>query len=394
MARGRMGELCVGAVVPRTGRLARLGDPLLYALGRLAPRLAGGVRGRPVRLAWRDSRSGPDGARRAVAELVRDEGASAVVVMGGTRVLPAVADACEVLGIPCLSTGFPWQAYALGRGAEPGRAFRWTFHFGWGLDDIAAVFAEMWERVGPRRTVGCLWNDGPQGRALRHPRHGFAPVVAARGHTLVDPGGYREPATGFAGIVRRFKEAGTDVVTGAATVADLALFHRQAREAGLRTRLITCSRQLDCPRTSAVPDGLANARIATLVYWTPRHPYRSSLDDTTAARLAQEYRITTGRPWLQPLGLAHALLEVAVHALTTAADPTDRHAVAAALGTTRLATVAGPLDFTAGPVRNVALLPLIGGQWRPGRGGARELALVTNARLPHIRRDAELTVGL
>ncbi|WP_229844731.1 ABC transporter substrate-binding protein [Streptomyces cinnamoneus] len=390
--------LCIGAVVPRTGRLARLGDPLAFVLERLAPRLthlAHGSRRLPLRLAWRDSRSDADGARRAVAELVRDEGVQAVVTTDGTRVLPAVADSCEVLGIPCVSTAFPWQTYLLGRGAEPAaRPFRWTYHFAWGLDDIAAVFAEMWERVGPRRTVGCLWNDGPQGHSLRHPRHGFVPVATARGHTLVDPGGYREPATGFEQCVRRFQEAGADVVTSAATVEDLALFHRQAHEAGLRPRLITCSRWLAQPRASPHTDGLANTRIATLVYWSPRHPFRSSVDDTTAAALARDYRRSTGKPWLQLLGPAHALLEVAAHALATAADPTDRRAVAEALGRTRLDTVAGPLDFTCGPTPNVALLPLIGGQWRPGPGRQPELAVVTNTRLPGVAPDARLTVGL
>ncbi len=392
----RTDDLCIGAVVPRTGRLARLGDPLAFALERLAPRLARPGRGnrrRTFRLAWRDSQSDPDGARRAVAELVRDEGARMVVTLGGTRVLPAVADACEVLGIPCLSTGFPWQAYVFGRGGDPARPFRWTYHFAWGLDDIATVFAELWEHLGPGRTVGCLWNTGPQGQLLRDPRHGFAPVAAARGHTLVDPGGYREPATCFEGHVHRFKEAGVEVVTGAATAGDMALFHRQAREAGLRPRLITCSRWLTHPGEGGVPDGLAEADVATLVYWTPRHPFRSSLDGTTTAGLAEEYQRTTGRPWLQPLGLAHALLEVAAHALATADDPMDRHAVAAALGRTRLATVAGLLDFTAGPTPNIALVPLIGGQWRSGRRRGHELTLVTNARLPKVAPNAELSVG-
>lgn len=397
MAVHRTDGLCIGAVVPRTGRLARLGQPLAFALERLASRLTHitqGTRRHRVRLAWRDSRSEPDGARRAVAELVRDENVRMVVTMDGTRTLPAVADACEVLSIPCLSTVFPWQAYVSGRGTEPARPFRWTYHFAWGLDDIAAVFAEMWERVGPGRTVGCLWNDGPQGQSLRHPGHGFAPVAAARGHTLVDPGGYREPAACFERHVRRFKEAGAEVVTSAATVEDLALFQRQAREAGLRPRLITCSRWLTYPRENAATDGLSNTRVATLVYWTPRHPFHCSLDGTTAAALAGDYQRTTGRPWLQPLGPAHALVEIAAHALATAADPTDRPAIAAALGRTRLPTIAGLIDFTCGPTPNVALLPLAGGQWRPGRGRRHELALVTTTRLPRLTPDADLTVGL
>jgi branched-chain amino acid transport system substrate-binding protein len=122
---------------------------------------------------------------------------------------------------------------------------------------------------------------------------------------------------------------------------------------------------------------LADARVATLVYWSPEHPYRSSLDGSTCPALADAYRRDTGESWLQPLGLAHALVETAHHALTAASDPTDRAAVADALATTRLATIAGTLDWTRGPTPNVALVPLAGGRWRPGPHGPR-LDLVTD----------------
>ncbi|MEU6117391.1 ABC transporter substrate-binding protein [Streptomyces sp. NPDC047117] len=385
--------LCIGAVVPRTGRLAKLGDPLSFVLDRLAPRLsqpARGSRRRPVRLAWRDSLSDPEAARRAVSELVHRERVQLVVTMAGTKVLPAVADACEEAGVACVTTTFPWQAFVHGRGGDPRRPFTWTYHFAWGLDDIAAVFAEMWEQLGTQHTVGCLWNDDLQGRLLRHAEHGFVPVAAGRGHRLVDPGGYQEPARDFTPSLDSFREQGADIVTSAATAEDLALFHRQARERGARPRLITCSRWLAYPRGSTLAE-LDRAGVATLVYWSPRHPYRSSLDGTTAARLAEEYEQRTGNRWLQPLGLAHALLEVAAHALATADDPHDRRSVADAVGRTRLSTTAGLLDWTSGPTPNVALVPLAGGQWKTGGHHGHELAVVANSRCPDVPVEADLT---
>ncbi|MGK5691754.1 hypothetical protein ACSNOJ_02380 [Streptomyces sp. URMC 128] len=91
-----------------------------------------------------------------------------------------------------------------------------------------------------------------------------------------------------------------------------------------------------------------------------------------------------------PLGLAHALVETAHHALTVAADPTRP-------GVRR----AGPRrhdprrnrrhpDRTRGPAPDVALLPLAGGQWQPGRGGPR-LAAVGNTALPDVPLTGELT---
>ncbi|PZG40035.1 ABC transporter substrate-binding protein [Spongiactinospora gelatinilytica] len=381
-------SLCIGAVVPRTGRLARLGDPLAFVLGRLAPRLPA-VGGRPVRVAVRDSRSDPVRARRAVRELAADEGAHIVLTMAGTQVLPAVADICESLRVPCVSTTFPWQAYVHRRDIDRQDHFRWTYHFAWGLDDIATVFAEMWDLLAPGGPVGCLWNDGLHGRLMRHTRHGFTAAAVARGHTLVDLGGYSEPAARFDPQVERLRRYDADIVTSAATGADLATFHRQALQAGLRPRLITSSRWLAYPHRRQAGEDLARARVGTLVYWTPAHPYRSSLDGTTAADLAWAYQHGTGHPWLQPLGLAHALVEVAWHALAGAADPTDRAAIAQALARTRLTTIAGPLDWTGGPTPNIALVPLIGGQWRPTRDG-HELTVVTNTAVPEVPISADL----
>ncbi|MFI9202949.1 hypothetical protein [Streptomyces sp. NPDC053048] len=116
-----------------------------------------------MRLAIRDSRSEAAGARIAVKELVQDERADIIVTLAGTQVLPAVSDACEELGVPCLSSTFPWQVYYFGRGATVRRPFTWSYHFCWGLDDIASVFTDMWEVVGPGQKIGCLWNTGPQG---------------------------------------------------------------------------------------------------------------------------------------------------------------------------------------------------------------------------------------
>ncbi|WP_264159529.1 ABC transporter substrate-binding protein [Actinomadura rudentiformis] len=387
--------------MPRTGRLAALGDPLSFVIDLLAPRLSevGNAGRRPLRFATRDSRSEPGRARQAVRELVERDRADVVITMAGTKVLPAVADACEALGVPCISTTFPWQAYVYSRAGDMGHRFDWTYHFAWGLDDIATVFADIWESFGDASAVGCLWNDDLQGRLLRHDRHGFAPAAASRGHTLIDPGGYREPAADFGPQIEDLRRHAVTIVTSAATATDLALFHRQAREAGCLPRLITCSRWLAYPHTSSrggarniadMEHELAEARVATLVYWTPGHPHRSSLDGITTGELAAAYQDCTGNLWLQPLGLAHALVEVAHHALAHADAPTDRRAVAQAIGSTRLDTIAGHLDWTSGPTPNIALIPLIGGQWQPTHHG-HQLAVVTNTACPDVPVTADVT---
>ncbi|KAA2252465.1 ABC transporter substrate-binding protein [Solihabitans fulvus] len=367
-----MGNVLVGVVLPCTGRLRQLGEPLTFVLDIVR----GQARRRGVSFIVADSRSTPEGARHAVRRLVRDERVSMVLTLGGTQVLPAVARACEELAVPCLSTTLPWQVFHRAR-RQPAH---FAHHMCWGLDGIASAFAQLWEAAVGTALVGVVWNDGPQGTALRDPSHGFLPLVASRGHRVLDPGGYREGSVDFGPHVEAFRSAGVDVVTSAATAADLAAFAEAASSRGFRPRLITCSRWLAYP-FGAKAAGVAD--IGTVVAWTPRHPYRASLSDHTGEELAADYQRGTGLPWSQPLGLAHALVEVAVHVLTVAHDPTDPDQVVQALRRTRLDTIVGPIDFPAGPIPTVATLPLAGGQWRE-RAGRTELVVVTNADVPAV----------
>ncbi|HEV3361904.1 MAG TPA: ABC transporter substrate-binding protein [Pseudonocardiaceae bacterium] len=370
-------DTVIGVVAHGTGRLAALGTPLRFAAQAYEDGAARRGGGRPT-VSIRDSRSTPDGAADAVRRLVEDERAALILTLGGTATVPAVARACAEVGVPCLSTTLPWQVLGERRGLG--------FHACWGLDDIAAAFASAWARVPGIDALGCLWNAGPQGAALRSAESGFAAQAARLGLRLVDPGGYAEDSADFRREAGVFAEAGVRVVTSAATARDLRGFHRRALRAGLRLALISCSRWLSYPigaRESGV-DG-----VVTPVYWTPRHPYTSSLDGSSCAELAAGYTTATGQGWLQPLGMAHALFEVAQHALDNADEP---EAIAKVLAETRLATIAGTLDWSDGPAQGVARVPLATGQWQRA-GDAVELAVVANEHVPAASVEADLRVS-
>lgn len=367
--------MIIGVVLARTGRLAPLGEPVDFVADLLAPKLRAGLVGIPIEIAVRDSASTVAGARAATERLITEDGARIVITVGGSAVLPAVAGTCHRLGTPCVSTTLPWQVY---RDSCPpsDRAF----HFCWGLDDVASVFADMWERAAGRTTVGCLWNDGSQGRALREDRCGFLPVARLRGHDVVHQPAYSEGTADFAAQVETFRDVA--VITSAASASDLGAFLDRATESGLRPALVTCSRWLTYPfwRGRHELDG-----VATIVSWTPSHRYLSTVDGSTPAQLASAYELATGRPWAQPLGLAYAVFEIAAHALAAAADPDDPAAVADAVRTLRLDTMAGRFDLSGGPAPGIARIALAGGQWQ----GDRRLSVV-RSRIPAVAPDAAL----
>jgi branched-chain amino acid transport system substrate-binding protein len=55
-----------------------------------------------------------------------------------------------------------------------------------------------------------------------------------------------------------------------------------------------------------------------------------------------------------------------------------------ALAGTQLDTVVGNLDWSGGPVPNVAKTKLVGGQWRTGTDHPYEIVIVANDDLPDV----------
>ena len=67
-----------------------------------------------------------------------------------------VADACEAAGVPCLSTVMPWEALYFGRGAKPGAPspFKWTYHFGFGVEEFHKTYVSQWNLIPTNKKVG------------------------------------------------------------------------------------------------------------------------------------------------------------------------------------------------------------------------------------------------
>ena len=130
------------------------------------------------------------------------------------------------------------------------------------------------------------------------------------------------------------------------------------------------------------------------MWWHPTLPFTSSLTGQSAQELADTYTSDTGKQWTQPLGYAHAGLEVALDALKRTTDIDDPAAVRDAVKATNLDTVAGHVSWADEqlaripgvdqPLQNVAKMKLAGGQWTATSGGdfAYDLVIVSNSIFP------------
>jgi branched-chain amino acid transport system substrate-binding protein len=132
--------------------------------------------------------------------------------------------------------------------------------------------------------------------------------------------------------------------------------------------------------------GEAGDKLSTEVWWSPYHPFKSSLTGESASEFAAAYTKATNKQWSQPLGYIHALFEVASDVLKRSADPSNPAANLNALVATRLDTIVGKVTWEGGPVKNVAKTPLVGGQWRRTPNGPfkYDLVIADNSAAPSV----------
>src|SRR6185503_4944827 len=264
---------------------------------------------------------------------------------------------CEANGTPCITTVAPWQPFFFGRGGTPDKAFQWTYHFFWGLEDVEQVYLNMWNALSTNKKAGALWPNDPDGNAWGDPSTGFAPVVGKSGYTITDPGHYPNGTQDFSAQISRFKAENAEILLGVPIPPDFTTFWKQAKQQGYAPKIATIGKALLFP-SSVEALGAIGQNLGTEVWWHPTAPYKSSLTGQTAQQLADAYE-AAGKQWTQPLGFVHALFEVAAAALTKAGG-TEKAKVAGALKTLTATTIVGSLDWTKGPVPNVAKTPLAG----------------------------------
>jgi len=378
--------LTIGYVTPQTGALAAFGEADSFVVDQMTDYFADnplelGGTSYDVEIVVKDTQSDSVRAGEVAAELINDDGADLILAASTPDTVNPVADQCEANGVPCITTAAPWQPYFFGRGASEGDSFDWTYHFFWGLEDVEAVYQDMWSQVDTNGQAGALWPNDPDGNAWSAD---FPGVVAENGYTITDPGLYENGTQDYSAQISAFQAAQAQILLGVPIPPDFATFWQQAQQQGYEPVIATVAKALLFPSAVEAIGDSADG-LSTEVWWTPQYPFESSLTGQSAQELADAYESGTGRQWTQPIGFVHALFEVAVAALTEA-DSTDGQAVVDALSGLQVSTIVGDLDWTSGPVPNVAKTPLVGGQWRASDGGEHpfDLVIVSNSEHPEI----------
>src|SRR6185503_2227400 len=111
-----------------------------------------------------------------------------------------------------------------------------------------------------------------------------------------------------------FKKANVEIVTGVVIPPDAKTFLTQARQQGFKPKVVTLGKALLFPAAIEALGELGDG-LSPEVWWSPSHPFASSLTKQSAKQLAESYEAGAKKQWTQPIGFAHALFEVAADTL-------------------------------------------------------------------------------
>lgn len=382
-------KIRLGYVSPQSGPLAAFSDADQFIIDGFL-QSEGGAN---FEVIVKDSQSNPNRAAEVAKELIIDDEIDIMLVASTPETTNPVATTCESEEIPVISTVAPWQPYFIGQQGNPGdpgswRPFDFSFHFFWGLEDVISTFTSMWNQLDTNKSVGAIFPNDGDGNAWGDPNVGFPPVLDAQGFTLTDTGRYQNLTDDFSAQINAFKAANCEIVTGVPIPPDFTTFWTQAKQQGFNPKAASIGKAILFPQAvEALGDQGHN--LSSEVWWSPSHPFASSLTGVSAADLAAGYTAATGKQWTQPIGFVHALFEMAADVMGRVEDSRDPDEVTSAIAATQLSSMVGRIVFDGAGLppfaaANVAKTPLVGGQWRLKDGGGYDLVIVDNSDHPNI----------
>jgi len=388
----------VGFVSPQTGPLAAFAEADNFTLAAVKEATKNGVAvkggNRPIEIIVKDSQSNPNRAAQVAKDLIVQDKVNLMLVANTPETTNPVATQCEIEEVACISTNCPWQPWFIGQQANPAggppawKPFNYVYHYFWGLEDVIAVFTNMWGQLQTNKTVAGLFPNDADGNAWGDKQVGLPPALDKAGYKLFDPGRYQNLTDNFSPQITAFKNANAEILTGVVLPPDFTTFWKQALQQGFKPKAASIGKAILFP-VAVEALGRDGNNLSSEVWWSPSHPFKSSLNGMTAKQLADAYTESTKKQWTQPIGFVHSLFEVCLDVLKRSDDVNNMKANAAAIAATNLDTIAGHVQWDGKGVppfaaKNVTKTLLVGGQWRIRDGSKYEIVITDNQTAPMI----------
>jgi len=374
-------HILIGHPTPSTGPIAAFGETSAWADERAMAEINkdGGIfikelnKKLPIKIKAMDTESNPTKAAEVASKLILQDKVDLMVVLHTPDTVNPVGATCERNEVPCISSVAPIEPWLTGG------PYKWSFHYFWNLEQIINVFTGMWNQFADKTTkvVGGFWPNDPDGTVWAQE---LSKKLKGMGYRVVDVGRFPYGMQDFGAFISTWKKEKVDILSGVPIPPDWATCWRQCHQQGFVPKFATIGKALLFPAAvEAISGDLPNG-LTTEVWWTPLHPFKSSLTGATSQQLADAWTEKTKRQWTQPLGFDYAAFEIAADVLKRAGS-LDKGRIREALAKTNLNTVVGPIKFNE---KNFSLTPLVGGQWVKGKKWPWELQIVYNKEAANI----------
>ena len=341
----------IGQITPETGPIAAFGEPSKWVADEVSKFLGDGIvvagEKHRVEILNRDSQSNPNRASEVAAQLINNDRVDIMIASSTGDTTNPVADQCELAGVPCITSDDPWQSWFFGRKGDPKKGFEWTYHFFWGFDMVANMFAEMWLTLPTNKIAGVMLTNDPDGIAASNPEHGLPATIKSHGFDVHYLGLYPPLSDDFSAQIGQLKSMNADIACGIFNPPQFAIFWTQCAQQGFQPKIVTPPKALLFP-TAVEALGDRGAGMSTEVWWSHHHPFKSGLTGQTAQQYCDAYEKASGKQWTQPLGFKHANLEVAIDVLKRA-KKLNAASIRDAIAQTDYQSIVGPITWKAGP---------------------------------------------
>ncbi len=288
----------IGYVSPQTGPLAPFGEADKFVIEQMNERVQGRHRRSAARstrsqIMLKDSQSNPNRAGEVANDLIlKDKVDLMLVSLARPRPPTRCRDACELNELPCISTVVPWQPWFFGRKGDPAKGFNWTYHFFWGLEDVIANFTNGWKIAcrPTRRSAACSPTTATATPGATRSSAFPKPLAKAWASRCSTRAASRTCTHDFSAQIAAFKKDNVEIVTGVVIPPDAKTFlHAGAGSRASSPRSSRSARRCCSPARSR-RWAISATACRTEVWWSPSHPFTSSLTKQSAKAARRRLR--------------------------------------------------------------------------------------------------------
>ncbi|MCL6477485.1 MAG: ABC transporter substrate-binding protein [Peptococcaceae bacterium] len=382
--------ILIGRPNPTTGPLAGFGEGTPWAEERALAEINknGGIyikelnKKLPVKIKVVDTESNPTKAAEVASKLILEDKVDLMIALHTPDTVNPVDAICERYEVPCISLDAPVEAWLTGG------PYKWSYHAFWTVDTLSDMFINTWDQVGnTNKVVGGLFPNDPDGKTFSEI---FAKKLPEKGYKYVDSGRFPYGTKDFSSIINKFKQEKVEIVTGTMIPPDFATAWRQFHQQGFVPKIATVAKAYLFPSDAAALGGDLAQGLSAELWWSPYHPFKSSLTGETAKQLCDAYEAENKKQWCSPLGFKYAGIEIAVDVLNRA-QSLDKNKIREAIEQTDLSTIVGKIKYND---QHYSETPLVTGQWVKGEKWPWEIRVVNNSVYPEIPTTAKFVFPL